>query len=140
MIIDRLLSGINGMVVPVQRFGANVRVAALEQEALALGINKTKLTMTQQERILTRLNIIFKAAGRAGIVWQARREYFTLASVLRGLGASARVAMFSIGQQLGPAVSGLAQAAILALAAFSKFIERNRSLVVVVAASLITFT
>ena len=129
--LDRLLSGLNGMVVPVQRFGANVRVANLEQEALALGINKATKDMTQQERAMLRLKILNEALERTGIKGQARREANLLASVFRGLTAAAYDANVAVGGTLAPAVRNLGLQAIGALQAFSGWVQKHQAVVAI---------
>lgn len=108
--MERMLGGLAGMVIPVQRFGADIRKANIDKELEKLqgAMEATSAHATQQERILARLNIMFEALGRAGAIGQARREAETLAASFRGLQGATRMMFVSLGR----AISGYGQRAI----------------------------
>lgn len=102
---DRMLSGLAGMVIPVQRIGADIRKANLdkEMEEMAEAMQRTNSVASQQERILTRIKIIFEALARSGAIGQARREVDTLSSAFRGLIGAVKMAYAALGAAMkGP--------------------------------------
>lgn len=140
--MDKLLSGMAGMVKPVERFGADIRKSAIDEafEKMAGDMEKVSTRATQQERILARLGIIFEALGRSGAIGQARREAGLLASVLRGLKGATEMAFASVGKALEPIGTKVVLAFILAANAIERFAEASPGLVQAGAALLVSLT
>lgn len=140
--MDKLLSGMAGMVKPVERFGADIRKSAIDEafEKMSGDMEKVSTRATQQERILARLGIIFEALGRSGAIGQARREAGLLASVLRGLKGATEMAFSSIGKALEPIGTKVVLAFILAANAIERFAEASPGLVQAGAALLVSLT
>lgn len=138
--VDRLLSGLAGEVRPVARFGADVRKNAFEQQLLALGINKASNEVSQQERVLTRLLIIMRALGSAGVIGQAQAEVQTLASLFRGLAGEVKLAMVAIGDQLAPAAAAVLRTMQLMARAVATFARANPQIVLAAGISVVALT
>lgn len=64
---ERLKSGFTSTGESVDQFGYNLRKANLEAEAARLGITKSILTMSEQEKQLLKLNIMMRQSSRTGI-------------------------------------------------------------------------
>lgn len=62
-VFARLRSGLRGEVRAVERFGADIRVVALDAELLAQGIDTGAKSATAQQRALAALNIILRATA-----------------------------------------------------------------------------
>jgi hypothetical protein len=64
---ERLKSGFTSTGESVDQFGFNLRKTALSAEAARLGISKSVLTMSEQEKQLLKLNIFMRQSNRTGI-------------------------------------------------------------------------
>ncbi len=78
-------SGLIGSAEPLQRFGVDVRVAALEAEALRLGIKGSIQAMTEGQRVQLRSSAILRQLGSQGALGDATRTSDELANATRGL-------------------------------------------------------
>lgn len=76
-----LRSGLTGQTGPLQRFGIVVRAAEVEQRALAMSGKTAADSLTEQEKVLARLQLITERAGVA--VGQMARESDSAASQAR---------------------------------------------------------
>lgn len=84
----RLISALSGSAEVLDQWGINIRAAALEQELMAMGINKTAQQATEQEKTLARLSIIYKTMGRNGSIGAAARATGTWAGQMNILKSS----------------------------------------------------
>lgn len=57
-------AALRGEADPIERFGVNMSAAAVQAEALSLGINASWNEMTQQEKMTARLSLFFKQSNR----------------------------------------------------------------------------
>jgi hypothetical protein len=55
-----LTTALTGQIRPMRRYGVNISKAAVDQEALAMGLIKNKKEMTQQIKVQALLNIIMR--------------------------------------------------------------------------------
>lgn len=78
-------SGLIGSAEPLQRFGVDVRVAALEAEALRLGIRGSIQEMSEGQRVQLRSSAILRQLGSQGALGDATRTADDLANATRGL-------------------------------------------------------
>ncbi|MGB0600427.1 MAG: hypothetical protein ACPGLY_27435 [Rubripirellula sp.] len=138
--VRRLLSGLAGEIEAVRRFGADVRVSAVDQELLAQGINKTSKEASQAERVVARFAIIQRALTRAGITGQAVREVNTLSSLFRGMSAQVRLASGTLGEALAPSMTSVLQATIAATRGFREFAKANPELTQGIAITTVSLT
>lgn len=80
-----LRSGLIGSAEPLQRFGVDVRVAALEQEKLRLGIQGSIKSLTEGQRIQIRQSAILRQLGAQGALGDATKTADGFANATRGL-------------------------------------------------------
>ena len=92
-----LRSGIIGSAEPLQRFGVDVRVAALEQERLRLGIKGTIKSLTEGQRIKIRESAILRQLGAQGALGDATKTSKDFANATRGLSSQLK----QLGQVIG---------------------------------------
>ena len=93
-----LRSGLIGSAEPLQRFGVDVRVAALEQEALRLGIRGSIKELTEGQRIQIRTSAIIRQLGSQGALGDATRTAKDFANASRALASQLK--------QLGATIGG----------------------------------
>lgn len=55
-----LTSALTGQIRPMRRYGVNISKAAVEQNAFAMGLIKTKKELTQKIKVMSTLNIIMR--------------------------------------------------------------------------------
>lgn len=139
---DRMLSGLAGMVIPVQRIGADIRKANLdkEMEAMAEAMERTNTVASQQDRILARVKIIFEALQRSGAIGQARREVETLSASFRGAGGAAKMMYAALGEAVKGPAKVVVEAFTLMAMAVMDFAHSNPAVVQGAAALLISLT
>lgn len=100
-----LRSGLIGSAEPLQRFGVDVRVAAIEQEALAQGITKSNKQLTEAERIQLRFSAITRQLTSQGAVGDAAKTADSYANAVRGLRSQFTDLRAEIGALVLPAVN-----------------------------------
>ncbi len=93
-----LRSGLIGSAEPLQRFGVDVRVAALEQEALKLGIRGSLKEMSEGQRIQIRTSAILRQLGSQGALGDATKTAKDFANASRALASQIK--------QLGATIGG----------------------------------
>lgn len=71
--IGRFISALSGSAEVLDRYGINTKQAALQQEILRMGINKSWSAVTEQEKALARLNIIQSTMNSQGAAGDALR-------------------------------------------------------------------
>ncbi len=98
----RFVSGLSGSVEVFDRFGINLRTAAIESELAAMGINKTVKEASQLEKVMARANIIRKAMGRQGAIGDAVRTMWQFTNVMRSARDQIRAWFISFGKELIP--------------------------------------
>ena len=92
-----LRSGLIGSAEPLQRFGVDVRVAALEQEALRLGIRGSLKEMSEGQRIQIRTSAILRQLGSQGALGDATTTAKDFANASRALSSQIKQLGASIG-------------------------------------------
>ncbi len=137
--LDRILSGLSGMVIPVQRFGADIRVASIEQALLAAGINKTNQQLTLQQREMLRLQIMAGPSGDPVPSAGPTRSQHALGSTPRGSGGRSSGSI-AIGEALAPAAQLSIRAFTATARAISDYVKANAGVAVGTAAALVGLT
>lgn len=102
--MDRFLAGLSGSGEVFDRFGINIKQAALEQELLNQGIEKSWTDVTEQEKAVARLNVIMKGMTAQGAVGAAVREAGSFANQLKALKAEVLDMSIQVGEVLLPYV------------------------------------
>jgi hypothetical protein len=118
----RLLSALSNSAEVVQRFGFNVRAAALESAFTDLGIDKTIETASEQEKTLARALILLNTSSEAQLnifgdvertinefANQRRRLISSLTVLQRALGKPLELALAPFLGSLAPIAEGLAE-------------------------------
>ncbi len=96
--VQRFISALSGSGEVLDRFGVNIKQAALQQELLRMGINKSWQQVTEQEKALGRLNVIMRAMGQQGAVGDAVRTLGSYANQLKALKAGVHDFAVTAGQ------------------------------------------
>jgi hypothetical protein len=94
---QRFISGLSGSSEVLDMFGINLKVAALEQELLSMGIKESVNDVDEQTKTIARARIIEKALGRQGAIGQAFKEKDSYANQLKNLAAQYK----SLGEEVG---------------------------------------
>ena len=105
--LTALRSGLIGSAEPLQRFGVDVRAAALTLEAMRQGIGKSVKEMTEGERIQLRYAAIQRQLGAQGATGDATRTALDFANASRNLGAAMKETAGIIGTLFLGSVGGL---------------------------------
>src|SRR5690606_31944363 len=63
---DRFLSALSGSSEVFDRFGINIKAAAMDQKLLEMGLDKTTATATEQEKVMARVAIITQSLTKQG--------------------------------------------------------------------------
>lgn len=100
-VFTRLFSGLAGETEAVRRLGIDIGQAAIEQELLALGINKSVTEATQAEKVMARFSLIMRQTADAQ--GDAVRTAESFENQARGLGATIKDIRVEIGQRFLPA-------------------------------------
>lgn len=86
--LTALRSGLIGSSEPMQRFGVDLRAAALELEAMRQGLGKSVKEMTEGERIQLRFNSATRQLKSQGALRDATKTAKGFANASRNLGAA----------------------------------------------------
>jgi len=127
--IERFISALSGSSEVLDRFGINIKQAALEQELLRMGISKSWTEVTEQEKALARLNVIMRAMGDQGAVGDATRTAGSFANRMKRLRGELRDAAVAIGRALLPVLTPLVKVVTAAVKAVRAWAEQNPRLV-----------
>lgn len=104
-VLQDLQSGIVGEIEPVRKYGADLRVAKVQQEALAESGKKNVKELTSQELTLARLHLLYKDTAAAQ--GDAARTAGGLANQERKIAAQVDDLAANLGTLLTPAVTAL---------------------------------
>lgn len=107
-VLEDLNSAIVGEIEPVRKYGVNLRVARVQQEALAATGKASVKELTQQELTLARLKILYKDTSTAQ--GDFKRTQGGLANQQRILTAQTQDLAADLGTLLLPAVDGVVTA------------------------------
>jgi hypothetical protein len=127
--VGRFISALSGSSEVLDRFGINIKQAALQQELLRMGIRKSWQEVTEQEKALARLNVITRAMGDQGAVGDAVRTAGSFANRMKALKGQLHDTAVEIGRGLLPAVTPLVRKVAAAAKAFADWARQNKALV-----------
>jgi len=130
--IQRFIAALSGSGEVLDRFGVNIKQAALQQELLRMGVRKSWTEVTEQEKALARLNIIMRSMGDQGAVGDAVRTAGSFTNQMKRLRGQVRDTAVSIGQALLPIVTPLVAKVAEAAKWFGRWVSRNQQLVATV--------
>jgi phage-related protein len=92
--LDRIRAALAGSGEVLDQYGINLREAALEQEALRLGINKSSADLTEQEKVLLRWSIIQNAMTKQGAMGDAVNTATSFSNQMKAM--SAQISQFGV--------------------------------------------
>lgn len=130
--LERFIAGLSGSSEVFDRFGINIKQAALEQELLRLGLAESAAAATEQQKAIARLNIIMRAMGDQGAIGDAVRTSGSFANQMKRLRGELRDAAVAIGRALLPVLTPVVMFLGAATRAVREWADRNPRLVATV--------
>jgi len=124
-----LRSGLIGSAEPLQRFGVDTRIAALELEAMRQGIGKSLKEMSEGERVQLRYAAIQRQLGSQGATGDATRTAKGFANASRNLGSAIKETAGIIGTFFLKSVGGLVNKTRELVDGFQSWLAANRELI-----------
>jgi len=103
-VLRDIRSGLVGQSEPLLKYGADIREAAVQQKALELGLADTAKELTQQDKIVARLSIIYAAFDKD--LGDVQRTSDSYANSLRALRESTKDVRIELGQNLIKEIKG----------------------------------
>lgn len=103
--VDALSAALRGEMDPIERYGISLNDAALTQEGLALGIEKTGGSFTNQQKQLITMSLLQKQSADA--TGNFARENDTASNVAQRLTAKLKDMAAGLGQKLLPILSAV---------------------------------
>jgi hypothetical protein len=102
---QRFISALSGSSEVLDKYGINIKEAALEQESFRTGLNKASSELTEQEKTILRLSIISKSMGAQGAIGDAVTTAGSFANQTKRLQANLSLMATEIGTKLLPAIA-----------------------------------
>lgn len=130
--VERFISALSGSSEVLDKFGVNIKQAALEQELLSQGIDKSWSKVTEQEKAVARLAVIMRSMSDQGAVGDAVRTSESFANQMKALKGQLYDTAVTIGQALLPVVTPLVSRAAQLVKAFAKWAAENQTLIATV--------
>jgi hypothetical protein len=130
--MQRFISALSGSSEVLDRFGINIKQAALEQELLRMGISKSWTEVTEQEKALARLNVIMRSMTDQGAVGDAVRTSGSFANQMKRLRGQLHDTAVVIGQALLPVVTPLVAKAAKLIQQVAEWAKQNQKLIATV--------
>jgi hypothetical protein len=120
-----LRSGLAGEAEPLRRFGVFLNEAAVEQEAMRLGLVRSKSELTDYIKIQARASLILKqTTDQQG---DQERTFGQFAAQLKAVAGRVENLFADLGKAIEPATSAVTVLANSALAALGDAFARNRA-------------
>ena len=113
----RFISAMSGSAEVLDKFGINIKAAALEQELLNMGIDEGVNQASEMQKAQARLNVIMESMTEQGALGDAVRTSEAYANKLKRLDGKVKDLKASVGDQLKPAMTTLVDASINAIGA-----------------------
>lgn len=127
--LQRFISALSGSSEVLDRFGINIRAAAIEEELLRQGIEATAAQATEQQKVFARLGIIQRTLFDQNVIGDAARTIDSYANSTRALTDATRDAAAAIGSALTPAAAEFTRRLTIAVNAIADFATVNQQLV-----------
>lgn len=105
----RFLAALSGSSEVMDKFGVNIKEAALEQESFRIGINKASADLTEQEKVILRLSIIQNSLTEQGALGDAVTTAGSFANQTKRLNANLSQLATTIGVSLLPTIAPFLQ-------------------------------
>jgi hypothetical protein len=131
---QRFLSALSGSSEVLDMFGINTKQAAIEQELLNMGLNKTVNSATEAEKVMARINIIEKAMTRQGAVGDATRTLGEFANKSRSFMSAIKGVVDFIGNKLLPIASKLMDVGFAVIEWFQNLSDGTKNVLMIITA------
>lgn len=105
--LQRFISALSGSPEVLDRFGINLKAAAIDADLAARGIEGTTATVSEFQKVLSRIRIIEQTLGSQGAIGKARQELVTFSGAARAAGNAVFDFTVAIGQSLLPVLRPL---------------------------------
>lgn len=102
---QRFIAALSGSSEVLDKYGINIKEAALEQESFRTGLNKSSSELTEQEKTILRLSIISQSMGAQGAIGDAVTTQGSFANQSKRLTANLSLLATEIGTKLLPAIA-----------------------------------
>ena len=102
---QRFISALSGSSEVLDKYGINIKEAALEQESFRTGLNKSSADLTEQEKTILRLSIIYNSMNSQGAIGDAITTAGSFANQTKRLQANMSLLATEIGTKLLPAIA-----------------------------------
>lgn len=135
--VGRFISAMSGSSEVLDRYGINLKQAALEQQLLQSGLADSAASATEAQKAMARLDIIAATMGRTGATGDASRTINQLANSFRSAQAQFSRISQAIGAALLPAVEAIMPAVRDVLGWVAELIEQNPILARVLAGTAV---
>lgn len=126
--MQRFIAAMSGSGEVLDRFGINVKAAALDIKLLEMGFPTVSKGATEAQKALARYHIIFETMKTQGAVGDATKTAGSFANRLKALKGSVSNAAVSIGQALLPTVTKIADALVPVIQRIEKWVSSNPEL------------
>lgn len=124
---SRFLAALSGSSEVFDKYGINIKSAALEQEFLSQGIAETTATASEQQKVMARLAIITESMGAQGALGDAIRTSDSFNNSMKRLNAEVKTLKESIGAGVIDSFSSLVSIFSTAAKAASAFALENKA-------------
>lgn len=100
--LQRFISALSGSPEVLDRFGINLKAAALDAEFAAKGLDVTTENATEFQKVIARMAIIERTMGKQGAIGKAQKELKTFSGALRAATSAVRDFSVAVGKALLP--------------------------------------
>jgi len=131
--MERFISAMSGSSEVLDKFGINIKQAALETELLRMGVNKAWSEVSEAEKVQARFNIILRTMTDQGAVGDAAKTAGSFANQMKALQATIKDGAVAIGNSLLPVLTPLVTYAADAAKRIAEWATANGEAVITVA-------
>lgn len=125
----RFISALSGSSEVLDRFGINIKIAALQAELAAMGIDSAWSDVTEPQKVMARINIILKSMKLQGALGDAFTTRGEFANLLKRIAGAAKDAAAAIGKALLPVLTPLASHFAGLLSRFAEWAKVNQRMI-----------
>ena len=131
--MQRFISALSGSSEVVDRYGINLKAAAINAELQRQGIDKTTATATEQEKVMARLAIIQRSMGQQNAIGDAFRTKNDPAGLIKQFNAAFSEFKVEVGNALLPLLTDVLMALVPIVRSFATWAKENKGLVKILA-------
>ena len=126
--VERFISALSGSSEVLDKFGINIKAAALDQQFLRMGLSVTTAKATEQQKVMARLAIITEAMGSQGAIGDAIKTSGSFANQLKRLKSQVKDTAAELGKALLPVLGPMLKSLNRAVTAVAEWIKENPGL------------